>query len=156
MIRSRIEPMRIPSAEELGEIRAARFRERISALVNEQDPEDGLLRQLVTEVVEAHDGDAMRVATALARATRGARPLIPPNDPPQRARRAPPRRDGDRRERGDRRRGLTIAVTVVTVVVTSTIAAIAETAAASLTTVAIAETVDAIVMMLATSAPSQA
>lgn len=102
-IRAQIEPMRIPSADDLGQIRAQRLREKISALVAEQDPEDELLGQIVDEVITAHNGDALKIATALARVLRGERPLVPPNDPPQRGPRRDARDDRGPRDRRDSR-----------------------------------------------------
>ena len=102
--RQPIEPMQMPTADDINVQRIERFKQRISETLDGQDLE--VFTRLVDEYREEHDADPIAIAAALAHMAQGKEPLLL-SDRPQRRERAerPPRivAEGGRDERPRRR-----------------------------------------------------
>jgi len=102
--RQPIEPMQMPTADDINVQRIERFKQRISETLDSQDLE--VFTRLVDEYREEHDADPVAIAAALAHMAQGKEPLLL-SDRPQRRERAerPPRiiAEGSRDERPRRR-----------------------------------------------------
>ena len=94
--RQPIEPMQLPTAQDVNQQRITRFRDRISAALDGADT--GRFRELL----EAYENEAnvpmAEIAAALAQMVQGDTPLFLRDDPPP----APPRERPERRERPGR------------------------------------------------------
>jgi ATP-dependent RNA helicase DeaD len=100
MIGRRIEPMTLPTAEQVSEQRVAKFKQQIADTI---DGEEDLsaYAEIVAEFVEEHEVEPLDVAAALARMVQGDRPLRMEDTPPfERGGRFEEGRGG--RERGPR------------------------------------------------------
>ena len=93
--RQPIEPMRLPTAQDVNQQRVTRFRDRITAAL------DGAETGRFRELLEAYENEAnvpmAEIAAALAQMVQGDAPLFLPNDPP-----AAPPRERERRDRPTR------------------------------------------------------
>ncbi|MCB9704766.1 MAG: DEAD/DEAH box helicase [Myxococcales bacterium] len=74
--RQRIEPLQLPTIREVNEVRVARFKDAVSAMVERGGPELDLFRRLVGELEEERGIPAIDAAAALARLYRGPEPLL--------------------------------------------------------------------------------
>jgi ATP-dependent RNA helicase DeaD len=97
--RQRVEPMRLPTREDLADRRATQFKERISEVLGTEDL--AFFEHLVTSYSDEHGTEPRRIAAALAYLAQKDRPLQPPAEAPRREPRAQddsPRRAGRSRE----------------------------------------------------------
>ena len=77
--RQRVEPMRLPSREDVADRRATQFKETITAVLSSQDL--AFFERLVASYAEEHGRDPQTVAAALAYLAQKDRPLLPPPAP---------------------------------------------------------------------------
>ncbi len=104
--RQPIEPMQLPSAQDVNQQRVTRFRDRITAALDGSDT--GLFRGLLEDFEREQNVPMVEIAAALAQLVQGETPLFLPDDPPpppprERPQRAEkPARDGDYAPRGER------------------------------------------------------
>ena len=101
--RQRVEPMRLPSREDVADRRATQFKESITAVLSSQDL--AFFERLVASYAEEHGRDPQTVAAALAYLAQKDRPLLPPPAPALEPRREQfiegPARSGRRGEPAD-------------------------------------------------------
>lgn len=88
--RQPIEPMQLPSAQDVNQQRVSRFRDRISAALD--GPDTALFRELLESYEREQNIPMAEIAAALAQMVQGDTPLFLPDDPPpaERARREKP------------------------------------------------------------------
>ena len=91
--RQPIEPMQLPSAQDVNQQRVTRFRDRISGALEGSDRD--MFRGLLEDYEREQNVPMVEIAAALAQLVQGDTPMFLPNDPPP----APPR---ERPERGER------------------------------------------------------
>jgi ATP-dependent RNA helicase DeaD len=100
--RHRVEPMRLPSREDVVYRRSAQFKDSITEVFSSQDLT--FFEQLVASYADEHGREPTAIAAALAYLAQKERPLVPPPAPESRreqfTERPPPR--GDRRTRDPR------------------------------------------------------
>ncbi|PJK14386.1 ATP-dependent RNA helicase [Lysobacteraceae bacterium NML07-0707] len=92
--RQPIEPMQLPSAQDVNQQRVSRFRDRISAALD--GPDTALFRELLESYEREQNIPMAEIAAALAQMLQGDTPLFLPDDPPPQVRERrekPPRRD---------------------------------------------------------------
>ncbi|MCB1742826.1 MAG: DEAD/DEAH box helicase [Gammaproteobacteria bacterium] len=98
-----IEPMQLPSVEQVNEQRRTRFLQRIGTAMEAEDI------QVYVELVERYrtetGSDPMRIAAALARAMHADAPLLLPTGGSESSPKRPEAGPGGRRERGSHERG---------------------------------------------------
>jgi len=100
--RHRVEPMRLPSREDVVYRRSAQFKESITEVFSSQDL--AFFEQLVASYAEEHGREPTAIAAALAYLAQKERPLVPPPAPESRREHfteRPPQR-GDHRGRDPR------------------------------------------------------
>ena len=97
--RHRVEPMRLPSREDVVYRRSAQFKDSITEVLGSQDL--AFFEQLVASYAEEHGREPAAIAAALAYLAQKERPLVPPATESRREQftERPPLRD-DRRGRG--------------------------------------------------------
>ncbi|RMH90881.1 DEAD/DEAH box helicase [Lysobacter pythonis] len=93
--RQPIEPMQLPSAEDVNQQRIGRFQDRISSALD--GPDTLLFRELLEAYERERNVPMAEIAAALAQMLQGDTPLFLPNDPPP----PPPREKRERPARGD-------------------------------------------------------
>ncbi|MEI7037764.1 DEAD/DEAH box helicase [Fulvimonas yonginensis] len=99
--RQPIEEMKLPTVEAVNDVRIARFKQRITDTLAQDDL--GQFQQLIEQYEQEHNVPALEIAAALARIAQGDRPLLltpPPKREYERreqAAREPRERDGERR-----------------------------------------------------------
>ncbi|PJK09584.1 ATP-dependent RNA helicase [Lysobacteraceae bacterium NML95-0200] len=92
--RQPIEPMQLPSAQDVNQQRVSRFRDRISAALD--GPDTALFRELLESYEREQNIPMAEIAAALAQMVQGDTPLFLPDDPPPQVRERrekPPRRE---------------------------------------------------------------
>ena len=94
--RQPIEPMQLPSAQDVNQQRVTRFRDRITGALEGSDRD--MFRGLLEDFEREQNVPMVEIAAALAQLVQGDTPMFLPNDPPP----APPRERSDRPERGER------------------------------------------------------
>ncbi|AXA84125.1 ATP-dependent RNA helicase [Lysobacter oculi] len=94
--RQPIEPMQLPSAQDVNQQRVTRFRDRITGALEGSDSD--MFRGLLEDFEREQNVPMVEIAAALAQLVQGDTPMFLPNDPPP----APPRERSDRPERGER------------------------------------------------------
>ena len=94
--RQPIEPMQLPSAQDVNQQRVTRFRDRITGALEGSDRD--MFRGLLEDYEREQNVPMVEIAAALAQLVQGDTPMFLPNDPPP----APPRERSDRPERGER------------------------------------------------------
>jgi ATP-dependent RNA helicase DeaD len=97
--RQRVEPMRLPSREDVADRRATQFKDSITEVLGSQDL--AFFEQLVGSYAEEHGRTPQSIAAALAYLAQKDRPLVPPAPESRREQfteRAPARADRGRRE----------------------------------------------------------
>ena len=110
--RQPIEEMKLPTVEAVNDVRIARFKQRISDTLAQNDLKP--FQQLIEQYEQEHNVPALEIAAALARIAQGDRPLLltpPPkreyerreSAPREQAAREPRERDGDRRPPHERK-----------------------------------------------------
>jgi ATP-dependent RNA helicase DeaD len=78
----KIEPMILPSVQQINAQRIARFKERISATLESEDT--SLFQRIIEEYHQEHEEvTPVQLAAALAKLSHGPRPLLLKNDPPE-------------------------------------------------------------------------
>jgi ATP-dependent RNA helicase DeaD len=77
--RQRVEPMRLPSREDVADRRATQFKDSITAVLSSQDL--AFFERLVASYATENDRDPQAVAAALAYLVQKDRPLMPPPAP---------------------------------------------------------------------------
>jgi ATP-dependent RNA helicase DeaD len=77
--RQRVEPMRLPSREDVADRRATQFKDSITAVLSSQDL--AFFEKLVASYAAEHGRDPQTVAAALAYLAQKERPLLPPPAP---------------------------------------------------------------------------
>src|SRR5262245_54358763 len=105
--RQRVEPMRLPSREDVADRRATQFKDGITEVLGSQDL--AFFEQLVASYAAEHGRDPQTVAAALAFIAQKDRPLLPAPGPEPRREQGreqfsagPPRSERGPRERGPR------------------------------------------------------
>ena len=93
--RQPIEPMQLPTAEDVNQQRVSRFRDRIGSALD--GPDTALFRDLLEAYEREQNIPMAEIAAALAQMLQGDTPLFLPNDPPP----PPPRERPARPQRGD-------------------------------------------------------
>ena len=93
--RQPIEPMQLPTAQDVNQQRIGRFRDRISAAL--EGPDTALFRDLLEAYEREQNVPMAEIAAALAQMVQGDTPLFLPNDPPP----PPPREARARPARGE-------------------------------------------------------
>ncbi|HEV2621965.1 MAG TPA: DEAD/DEAH box helicase [Frateuria sp.] len=99
--RQPIEEMKLPTVEAVNDVRIARFKQRISDTLAQDDL--GQFQQLIEQYEQEHDVPAIEIAAALARLAQGDRPLLltpPPKREYERREHAP--RENERRDHAPR------------------------------------------------------
>ncbi len=94
--RQPIEPMQLPSAQDVNEQRVGRFRDRINSALDGSDVE--MFRGLLEDFERERNVPMVEIAAALAQLVQGDAPMFLPNDPPPpppRERREKPARNDD-------------------------------------------------------------
>jgi ATP-dependent RNA helicase DeaD len=77
--RQRVEPMLLPTREDVADRRAAQFKETITEVLGSQDLK--FFEQLVSSYAEEHGREPQKIAAALAYLAQKDRPLKPPPAP---------------------------------------------------------------------------
>ena len=85
--RQKIEPMTLPSREDIADHRSKRFKQKIAAALNKQDL--SFFEQLVRDFQQEHSADVEKVAAALAYLAQRDRPLVPAEAAPGKPERSP-------------------------------------------------------------------
>ena len=80
--RQRVEPMRLPTREDVADRRAALFKDSITAVLGSQDL--AFFERLVASYAEEHGREPQTIAAALAYLAQKDRPLMPPAPEPRR------------------------------------------------------------------------
>jgi ATP-dependent RNA helicase DeaD len=100
--RQRVEPMRLPTREDVADRRAALFKDSITAVLGSQDL--AFFERLVASYAEEHGREPQTIAAALAYLAQKDRPLLPPAPEPRRE--EPRERPGARVDRRGREAAL--------------------------------------------------
>jgi ATP-dependent RNA helicase DeaD len=100
--RKKIEMMELPSTEFINDNRIARFKQRITDTLANEDL--ALFSQLVESYEQEHNVPAIEIAAALAHLQQGDTPLLLQNKPQRKARKEQSREDWDRDDRPRRER----------------------------------------------------
>ncbi len=93
--RQQIDPMQLPTAQDVNEHRVSRFRDRINSALNGSDLD--MFRGLLEDFERDRNVPMVEIAAALAQLVQGYTPMFLPNDPPP----PPPRERFDKPSRND-------------------------------------------------------